>query len=205
MKKTCYIIFTVLILFSCSTGINSVLKDYEEVNDNIKINKLTEIIRGRCLCNLKITQRAVITLNNMQYDFIIYTAYQSSDKFRTVFLTDMGNMILDFIYTDGSIKIITNLSNIPENLILNGFCIDFRHIFCSVLSSFVNKTLYHSDGYYSIFYTCKYYKELYIFDNNDILTESIYSQRNRIITRVIFNKDASLLKINNYRYSYYIE
>lgn len=204
MKYFFYIFFTIITV-SCTTSINSIFKDYELTIDKNKKQELQSIIEDRNPVKLKITERAVITINEKQYDFIVITVFENIDKFRTLFLTDMGNTVLDFIYSEDTLNIITNLAGIPENIILKGFCTDLRHINFSMLSSLYNTSLYSKNGQFLLTINDNNYNELFFFNTTGNIFKSIYSKRNRIISESTYhiqNKEAANIYITNYKFNY---
>ena len=205
------LIITILILIilgSCSTNINSLLKEAVNIEDYETEQSLTEKLTERNYTNIRITQKIVLTMKNKQYDFITYTALALSNKFRIIFLTDMGNTVLEFIYLNDNLNVISNLAEIPEELILNGFCKDIQHIYGSVLTGW-DTELYMQENEYLLYNTDVENREIFYFDEDGYIYKSLYSTGKRIISNVFYSNFIDNIPQNiyveNIKYDYTIE
>ena len=191
MKKIILIIAIVIltVFISCSTNINSIIKEITKIDDYKKEQNLTVKLTELKFTNIRITQKIVLTIRNKQYDFVTYTAMASSDKFRIIFLTDMGNTVLDFIYSNGNLNVVTNLSGIPDEFILNGFCKDIKHIYGSVLSVNNPASLYVLENDYLLMRSYEEILEIFYFDKDEDenIYKSLYSDNNKLISNVHYN------------------
>jgi hypothetical protein len=116
----------------------------------------------------------------------------------------MGNTVLDFLYFEGNVNIITNIAGMPEYFIENGFCSDLKHVNCSIISSIEKAALYSDNSQNILFITGGCYKELFYFNNDYNIEKSVYSKNSRIISSVKF-ETGNLLNnfvLDNYRYNY---
>ncbi len=206
-----FLILTLLLFISCSTNINSILKEIEKVEDYETEQKLAEKLLEHNYTNIRITQKIVLTMRNRQYDFVTYIAFVSSDKFRIIFLTDMGNTVLDFIYSYGNLNVISNLSGIPDKLILNGLYKDIQHIYGSVLSGNNSAELYTQENEYLLIRSNKENTEIFYFDEDDDenISESLYSDDNIIVSNVHYSNYIDnipqKISVENFRYDYAME